>query len=199
MNVGMKHSLFWLSAGLVFCGCETLPDDGSYRDSRRRSGVFQKAEKPVIPFRVEKETTPVVQEVEVVDGLSNFDLPDSSFVTSVTPAPTPPPAPEPSYPKVVRAQPMARVPAPRNATPPQAVQESQLPKYNAGKLSKKDLQYLLKELGFYKGRIDGIIGPQSKSAIVRFQKAHGLVADGIAGRKTKAELLRQIQLKYQRP
>lgn len=50
------------------------------------------------------------------------------------------------------------------------------------------VQTKLKELGYYKGNIDGIYGSGTKSAVTNFQKANGLSADGIAGVKTLAAL-----------
>lgn len=50
------------------------------------------------------------------------------------------------------------------------------------------LQSKLSELGFYKGAIDGSIGPMTKSALKAYQAANDLEADGIAGPKTKAML-----------
>jgi peptidoglycan hydrolase-like protein with peptidoglycan-binding domain len=55
-------------------------------------------------------------------------------------------------------------------------------------LSAKQIQKALKSAGFYQGSIDGKIGPKTKEAIIKFQKAHGLKADGIAGKRTSAEL-----------
>lgn len=52
----------------------------------------------------------------------------------------------------------------------------------------KQVQQKLKNLGYYTGAIDGIIGTKSKSAIKRFQKDYGLVVDGIIGPKTLAAL-----------
>jgi hypothetical protein len=55
--------------------------------------------------------------------------------------------------------------------------------------SEKGLQQRLKHLKFYGGAIDGIIGPQSKAAIRKFQTTFPpLVVDGIAGPKTRAML-----------
>ena len=50
----------------------------------------------------------------------------------------------------------------------------------------KQVQRKLKNLGYYTGGIDGIIGPKSKTAIKKFQRDYGLVVDGIIGPKTLA-------------
>jgi murein L,D-transpeptidase YcbB/YkuD len=47
-----------------------------------------------------------------------------------------------------------------------------------------EIQTALKNAGFYTGTIDGKIGPNSKKAIIEFQKSQGLVADGKVGPKT---------------
>lgn len=52
----------------------------------------------------------------------------------------------------------------------------------------KEIQTVLKNLGFYKGKVDGISGPLTKSAIKNFQKSKGLAADGIVGTKTRNAL-----------
>lgn len=52
----------------------------------------------------------------------------------------------------------------------------------------KEIQTALKAAGFYTGNIDGKIGPKTKRAIVEFQKARGLKADGKVGPNTWAEL-----------
>ena len=48
----------------------------------------------------------------------------------------------------------------------------------------KQVQQKLKNLGYYKGKIDGIFGPQTKTAVRNFQKAWGLKVDGIVGTQT---------------
>lgn len=48
----------------------------------------------------------------------------------------------------------------------------------------KAIQKKLKDLGYYKSAVDGIIGPISKTAIRKFQKDYGLVVDGIVGPQT---------------
>jgi len=52
----------------------------------------------------------------------------------------------------------------------------------------KDIQTALKAANFYTGDIDGKMGPKTKKAIVEFQNAKGLKADGKVGSKTWAEL-----------
>ncbi|PZV17721.1 MAG: hypothetical protein DCF20_04955 [Pseudanabaena sp.] len=51
-----------------------------------------------------------------------------------------------------------------------------------------NLQELLSKRGFYNGAVDGIMGPQTRTAIIAAQKSFGLVADGIAGSQTMAAL-----------
>lgn len=61
------------------------------------------------------------------------------------------------------------------------------------KASAKDVQKALKGSGYYKGAIDGKLGRGSKRAIKEFQKDHGLVADGVVGRKTWSELKNYLE------
>ena len=56
----------------------------------------------------------------------------------------------------------------------------------------KEIQTAVKNAGFYAGAIDGKIGPKTRSAIEEFQKAKGLKADGVVGKKTWAEEARAI-------
>ena len=52
----------------------------------------------------------------------------------------------------------------------------------------KQIQQKLKDLGYYKGSIDGVLGAESVDAIKRFQRDNGLVVDGIVGSKTADKL-----------
>ncbi|MBE6799029.1 MAG: spore cortex-lytic enzyme [Ruminococcaceae bacterium] len=48
----------------------------------------------------------------------------------------------------------------------------------------RNIQQRLKNWGYYKGAVDGIYGTATKNAVIKFQKNHGITADGICGRKT---------------
>ena len=52
----------------------------------------------------------------------------------------------------------------------------------------KKLQNMLKTLGYFTGNATGNYGELTKSAVIAFQKAKGLTADGIAGSKTIAAI-----------
>ncbi|HWJ03493.1 MAG TPA: peptidoglycan-binding protein [Verrucomicrobiae bacterium] len=49
-------------------------------------------------------------------------------------------------------------------------------------------QHQLHMLGYYHGKIDGIFGPLTQQAVMRFQSDHGLKPDGIIGPMTAAAL-----------
>lgn len=51
------------------------------------------------------------------------------------------------------------------------------------------IQERLNSLGFNCGKVDGIFGNGTRAAVIAFQKAHGLSADGIVGQNTWRALL----------
>jgi N-acetylmuramoyl-L-alanine amidase CwlA len=51
-----------------------------------------------------------------------------------------------------------------------------------------EIQNLLKAKGLYAGAVDGIFGPETRAALLTFQRSCNLVADGIAGPETLARL-----------
>lgn len=54
----------------------------------------------------------------------------------------------------------------------------------------RSLQTALNDWGGAKLLVDGIFGPVTEAAVIRFQKAHGLIVDGIVGNQTWGALER---------
>lgn len=57
-------------------------------------------------------------------------------------------------------------------------------KYGSSGEEVKTIQQKLKQWGYYDGKIDGIYGSKTLSAVKKFQKKNGLNVDGIAGSET---------------
>ena len=57
----------------------------------------------------------------------------------------------------------------------------------------KTLQTALKDKGFYSGKIDGIYGKKTVSAVKAYQRKNGLKADGVAGPKTIGKLYEKTE------
>jgi peptidoglycan hydrolase-like protein with peptidoglycan-binding domain len=53
----------------------------------------------------------------------------------------------------------------------------------------RGLQARLRNLGHDPGPVDGLLGPLTEGAILRFQRARGLAVDGVVGPQTKASLV----------
>lgn len=58
----------------------------------------------------------------------------------------------------------------------------------------KELQKKLKELGYYQASVDGYYGSKTKTAVINFQKDHGLAADGIYGPLTAQALQKAMDI-----
>jgi peptidoglycan hydrolase-like protein with peptidoglycan-binding domain len=60
--------------------------------------------------------------------------------------------------------------------------------YTSSREGVQRLQSELKRMGFDPGKVDGVMGPRTKSAIRRFQDANGLEVDGVVGPETATAL-----------
>jgi murein DD-endopeptidase MepM/ murein hydrolase activator NlpD len=58
----------------------------------------------------------------------------------------------------------------------------------AGRANVAALQSALTSLHLYRGFVDGVRGPLTRTAVVRFQRRRGLLVDGIAGPQTRRAL-----------
>ena len=79
----------------------------------------------------------------------------------------------------------------------EAIQATGLPspKIESASLAKpnpKEIQSALKNAGYYKGAIDGKVGPKTRKAIEDFQKDNGLEVDGKVGRRTWEALSKHL-------
>jgi peptidoglycan hydrolase-like protein with peptidoglycan-binding domain len=54
------------------------------------------------------------------------------------------------------------------------------------------LQRDLGQLNYYESPVDGVYGPQTSAAVKDFQRANGLVVDGVAGPATMAKINKQL-------
>jgi peptidoglycan hydrolase-like protein with peptidoglycan-binding domain len=68
----------------------------------------------------------------------------------------------------------------------------QSPLVKNDELDGRAVQRALVKAGYDPGKVDGQMGPQTKSALRRFQKAHNLGADGLIGLKTIQVLLQYL-------
>ena len=59
----------------------------------------------------------------------------------------------------------------------------------------KVLQKALASLGYDVGTIDGVYGTSTTNAVIAFQKAAGLTADGVVGPATRAALKTALEKK----
>ncbi|MBR2823820.1 MAG: peptidoglycan-binding protein [Clostridia bacterium] len=136
------------------------------------SGTFNLAtRKAVIAFQKKNNLT--------ADGVADaatqkklWSLEALSVSDTPTPAPTPTPSPEPTY----------------------IIPDTTVRRNDSG-ADAKAVQKRLKELGYFKGTVDGKFTAASVSALKAFQEDHGLEADGVAGKGTYAVLFSNQALK----
>lgn len=89
------------------------------------------------------------------------------------------PPPTPSAPRPIP------VTVPRTSTP---VYSGQVLMLGSQRQAVNDVQEKLNKLGFDCGAIDGIYGPITRSAVIKFQESGGLVPDGLVGPMTWGKL-----------
>ena len=114
------------------------------------------------------------------DGTVSWAAPESSaapLFPEVTPVPAYTAAPATSVPVVTP------VPTVGPSPTPKSIQRGFTDSDEV-----REIQRRLKELGYYSGSADGNFGPATEKAVMAFQKANKLSADGKVGEKTLAKL-----------
>jgi len=110
-----------------------------------------------------------------------------SFPTSDVEQPIPAPTAKPSAPSLIN-QPTS---TPRS-TAPVSGDDLRLPVLKKGMRGPAvvNLQERLRSLGFYKGKIDGVYGKGTETAVKNAQRSFGIKADGVVGSATWSRLMR---------
>ena len=123
--------------------------------------------------------------IDGVAGLKTQQLlySDAALPATTVPLPTPTAAPTPVPTPVPTPSP---TPYSIKATPTPSVQ--QVLRVGSQGTAVSQLQQRLKDLGYYTGTVDGVFGSGTEQAVIRFQRANGLTADGVAGEKTLKKL-----------
>lgn len=158
-------------------GSVITPDHFATLPPSQQEVVYPDSSDDGIPDEEQPDLTPGLPEIDS-DGWT-------SLLESSTPLP-PNVTPTPAYANTIEAV----SPAPATPTPtegptptPKSIQRG----FTASD-AVRDIQRRLKELGYYKGSADGDFGPATEKAVIAFQKANGLTADGKVGEKTLAKL-----------
>lgn len=132
-------------------------------------------------WAISKKYGTTIDAIKKTNGLKSDSLRVGQKLTIPTQAKTVTPTVAPaSAPKVVTPTPK---PAP-------VVAPKTYPTLKSGSrgAAVTDMQNKLKKLGLYKGKIDGVYGSGSRTAIINFQKKYKLKADGVAGPATLSKL-----------
>jgi len=74
------------------------------------------------------------------------------------------------------------------ASPQESIQVALIIKQGQRGATVRQIQQKLKNWGYYKGKVDGIFGAQTKEAVKYFQRKNGLKVDGVVGKQTLAAL-----------
>ena len=116
------------------------------------------------------------------DGADTLPDPISSALP-LFPAATPVPDNSYTAPAVTSAPVVTPTPTAGPSPTPKSIQRG-----FTGSDAVRDIQRRLKDLGYYSGPADGDFGPATEKAVIAFQKANKLTADGKVGEKTLAML-----------
>jgi len=77
------------------------------------------------------------------------------------------------------------------AAPAPAPQSAQYARVNSDPYTVREVQSVLQRLGYYRGSVDGIAGPQTANAVRSYQQQHGLPVDGRASGELLSHMRQQ--------
>ncbi|MBR6187113.1 MAG: peptidoglycan-binding protein [Clostridia bacterium] len=162
---------------LILGGCYVEPTNVSTNNQNGNDLNF-----PVYPSVTEIPAVPVtaaptaIPNVQPISSSAQISLPTSVAGNFSTVAPM---APTSSAAKATVTPPVTATPSP---TPQGSL------KLGSTGTEVRNVQKKLKELGFYKGTVDGDFGEATEKAVKEFQKQYGLTVDGKVGSNTMAKL-----------
>lgn len=167
---------------LILSGCYVTPD---IETNTNQGGV---GSFPTFPPATAVPTNPPATNEPVLNPVTS----DEPFNSGVVSLPTPTPAGN-SW-KVIGG--ISTVPASVTSNPSITMPPTSAPTATpAGSLKLgstgdqvRQVQQKLKQLGFYKGSVDGDFGEGTEKAVIAFQKQYKLTADGKVGSQTMAKL-----------
>jgi peptidoglycan hydrolase-like protein with peptidoglycan-binding domain len=82
-----------------------------------------------------------------------------------------------------------RAPEPPRLIPATDLQDRPTLRRGAPNNPKFLVELVQRKLGISGKKVDGVFGPMTEAAVRRFQRAHGMVPDGIVGPKTWQKLV----------
>ena len=125
-------------------------------------------------------------------GAAASALPQPAAATPTQPGPST--APEPSAGASSAQAPLASPSAAASQAPARSAAESRPPLPDEAKMTyadRRDVQIALARLGYYDGRIDGVIGPDTRAAIRRWQHEIGAEMTGALSGAQATRLVQQ--------
>ncbi len=143
-------------------------------------------------------------------GVTVSDIPRSPILLRIAPRPAAPPQVEApaapgaaavvlpeTPPEVLSETPsvaaapaaIAEEPATVEAQAPESLEDLTLLEQSISRAAKRSIQRKLRDLGHYKGLVDGIFGPQTRDAIKSFQAGRSEEPTGILDRKQQLDLI----------
>ena len=141
----------------------------------------------------EVEVGALLRRMAVQDGVSVSAFPAFPVFLKTPPQPEPAPAPvaqavEPETPSVPEPRQSNETTTPEAVEVVETTEELTILEQSLSRSAKRAIQRSLRDLGLYKGLVDGIFGPQTREAITNFQNARTEEPTGLLSRRQLLDL-----------